>query len=67
MSPTQGGISRHPADTRLRPVHWSCGCDFYDAPLGNKHRHYEKQVDTVKDCPDCKVTAVYVSWRKIEE
>ena len=45
------------------------GCDFYDAPLGNKHCHFEKQMDAVKACPapDCRVTAVYVSWRKVQE
>jgi hypothetical protein len=45
------------------------GCDFDDAPLGNKHCHYEKSVDVTRACPSpgCQVTAVYVSWRKIEE
>lgn len=45
------------------------GCDFNDAPLGNKHCHYEKSVDVIRACdrPDCKVTTVYVSWRKVEE
>ncbi len=45
------------------------GCDFDDAPLGNKHCHYEKSVDVTRACPtdDCRVTAVYVSWRKVEE
>ncbi len=45
------------------------GCDFEDAPLGNKHCHYEKVVDTDKACPapDCRITKVYVSWRKVEE
>jgi hypothetical protein len=45
------------------------GCDFDDAPLGNKHCHYEKAVDVQRACggPDCKVTAVYVSWRRVEE
>jgi hypothetical protein len=43
------------------------GCDFDDAPLGNKHCHYEKQVDAARACSECPVTAVYVSWRKIEE
>ena len=46
------------------------GCDFDDAPLGNKHCHYEKAVD-VQRAPcggsDCKVTEVYVSWRRVEE
>jgi hypothetical protein len=45
------------------------GCDFDDAPLGNKHCRYEKQVDVERACPgpDCKVTVVYVGWRKVEE
>ena len=43
------------------------GCDFDDAPLGNKHCHYEKVVETKKACPapDCQVTGVYVSWRRL--
>ena len=45
------------------------GCDFEDAPLGNKHCHYEKEVMPQRSCdrPDCPVTSVYVSWRKVEE
>jgi hypothetical protein len=45
------------------------GCDFTDAPLGEKHCHYQKVVDTDKACPapDCRVTSVYVHWRKVEE
>jgi hypothetical protein len=45
------------------------GCDFNDAPLGNKHCHYEKAVDVTRACPgpECRVTAVFVSWRKVEE
>jgi hypothetical protein len=45
------------------------GCDFDDAPLGNKHCHYEKAVDVERACPGpgCRVTAVYESWRKVEE
>jgi hypothetical protein len=45
------------------------GCDFADAPLGNKHCHYEQEVSTEKAClgPDCQVTGVYVSWRKVDE
>jgi hypothetical protein len=43
------------------------GCDFDDAPLGNKHCHFEKNVDVERACslPDCRVTAVYVSWHKV--
>ena len=45
------------------------GCDFDDAPLGNKHCHYEKHVDVERVCPqpDCRVTSVYVSWTKVDE
>jgi hypothetical protein len=45
------------------------GCDFDDAPLGNKHCRFEKVVDVERACPepDCRVTGVYVSWRKVEE
>jgi hypothetical protein len=45
------------------------GCDYDDAPLGNKHCHYEKIVDTEKACPaqDCRITRVYVKWRRVEE
>jgi hypothetical protein len=45
------------------------GCDFDDAPLGNKHCHFEKHVDVERACPgpDCRVTSVYVSWRKVDE
>jgi hypothetical protein len=43
------------------------GCDYEDAPLGNKHCHYEKSIDPVRACDQCKVTAVYLSWRKVED
>ncbi|MGB7846846.1 MAG: hypothetical protein WBL63_14620 [Candidatus Acidiferrum sp.] len=45
------------------------GCDYDDAPLGNKHCHFEKNVDVGRACPapDCRVTSVYVSWRKVDE
>jgi hypothetical protein len=45
------------------------GCAFDDAPLGSKHCHYEKVIDTEKACPraDCPVKAVYVSWQKLAE
>jgi hypothetical protein len=45
------------------------GCDFDDAPLGNKHCHYEKSVDVERTCPgpNCQAIAVYVLWRKVEE
>lgn len=43
------------------------GCDFDDAPLGNKHCHYEKDVLPMRDCDSCPVKSLYVSWRKVEE
>jgi hypothetical protein len=45
------------------------GCEFDDAPLGNKHCHYHESVETIRACgePDCRVTSVYVSWKKIED
>jgi hypothetical protein len=45
------------------------GCDFDDAPLGNKHCHYDKVVLPERACgaPNCGVKSVYVSWRKVEE
>lgn len=42
------------------------GCDYDDAPLGNKHCHFEKSVFTEKDS-NGKVTAVYVHWEKVQE
>jgi hypothetical protein len=44
------------------------GCDFEDAPLGNKHCHYEKEVNVQRACggPDCRVTAVYEGWHRVE-
>jgi hypothetical protein len=45
------------------------GCDFGDAPLGNKHCLYEKVIDADRACdgPNCRVKAVYVSWRKLSD
>jgi hypothetical protein len=45
------------------------GCEYNDAPLGEKHCHFEKVVDVDRECdhPNCKVRAVYVSWRKVSE
>lgn len=45
------------------------GCAYNDAPLGDKHCHYEKDVNVVRECeqPNCKIRAVYVSWRKVSE
>lgn len=43
------------------------GCDFTDAPLGNKHCHFEKEVLPARDCENCPVKAVYVGWKKVDE
>ena len=42
------------------------GCDFEDAPLGNKHCHFKKTLLTDKDSKG-KVTAVYVNWDKVQD
>jgi len=43
------------------------GCDFSDAPVGDKHCHYEQSLNVVRECltPNCPVKRVYVSWRKV--
>jgi hypothetical protein len=43
------------------------GCDFTDAPLGDKHCHFERSLNVVRKCltPDCPVERVYVSWHKV--
>ena len=45
------------------------GCDFTDAPLGDKHCHYEQSLNVVRECltPNCPVKRVYVSWRKVRD
>jgi hypothetical protein len=43
------------------------GCDFTDAPMGDKHCHYKKVVDVERACPSCRVTGVYVHWERVEE
>jgi hypothetical protein len=45
------------------------GCDFTDAPLGDKHCHFEQSVNVVRECPaaDCPVKRVYVSWHKVRD
>lgn len=45
------------------------GCEFNDAPLGEKHCHFEKDVNVVRECerPNCNARAVYVSWRKVSD
>ena len=41
-------------------------CEWGTAPLGAKHCHYEKAVQTETD-QQGKVTAVYVSWQKVQD
>ncbi len=57
------------------------GCAYNDAPLGDKHCHYEKHITVYskdglvieKDgnhattCPSCAVWSVEQTWEKIEE
>ena len=45
------------------------GCDFTDAPLGDKHCHFEQDLNVVRDCltPNCPVKRVYVSWHKVRD
>jgi hypothetical protein len=43
------------------------GYDFDDAPLGNKHCHFEKEITPMRECATCPVTSVYVNWRKVAE
>ena len=45
------------------------GCDYNDAPLGEKHCHFEKVVEVDRECnqPNCKPVGIYVSWRKVSE
>ena len=61
----QYGISKKNVVVEPRPH----GCDFADAPLGDKHCHYEKDVEVQRMCPapNCRVTSVYVTWRRVEE
>jgi len=44
-------------------------CDFADAPLGDKHCHYEQSLNVVRQCltPNCPVERVYVSWHKVRD
>jgi len=45
------------------------GCDFTDAPVGDKHCHYEQSLNVVRECltPNCPVKRVYVSWQKVRD
>ena len=45
------------------------GCDFTDAPMGDKHCHYEQSLNVVRECltPNCPVKRVYVSWQKVRD
>ena len=45
------------------------GCDFTDAPLGDKHCHFEQNVYLERECltPNCPIKRVYVSWHKVRD
>jgi hypothetical protein len=57
------------------------GCAYNDAPLGDKHCHYEKHIivyskdglviekdgNRVQQCPSCLPWSAEVTWEKIEE
>ncbi len=45
------------------------GCDFNDAPLGEKHCHFRENVFTIRECdnPTCRVREVVASWKKVSE
>lgn len=45
------------------------GCDFTNAPLGEKHCHFEQDLNVVRECltPNCPVKRVYVSWHKVRD
>lgn len=42
------------------------GCDFEDAPPGNKHCHFDRKEEAMRD-ERARVTAVYVTWDKVQE
>ena len=42
------------------------GCDFDDAPVGNKYCHFKRKEGVARD-DQGNVTAVYVTWRKVQE
>jgi len=42
------------------------GCDSEDAPVGNKHRHFDRKEGVERDSQG-NITAVYVTWEKVQE
>lgn len=44
-------------------------CDFTAAPVGDKHCHFEQDLNVVRECltPNCPVKRIYVSWRKAKD
>jgi hypothetical protein len=45
------------------------GCDFTDAPVGDKHCHFEQSLSIVRECltPSCPVKRAYVSWPRVRD
>ncbi len=45
------------------------GCEFTDAPLGDKRCHFEENIYLERECLEvrCPVKRVYVSWRKVRD
>jgi hypothetical protein len=45
------------------------GCDFKDDPAGEKHCHFEQDLNIVREClkPTCPVKHIYVSWHRVHD
>jgi hypothetical protein len=45
------------------------GCDFTDAPLGEKHCHFEQNVFLERECftASCPVKRIRVSWYRVRD
>jgi hypothetical protein len=44
-------------------------CDSTTPPMGDKHCHFEQDLNVVRECltPNCPAKWVYVSWRKVRD
>jgi hypothetical protein len=74
---SQYGIPKERAYVQSKPH----GCAYNDAPLGDKHCHYEKHIivysqdgrvvekdgSHATECPSCQVWSVELTWQKIQE